>query len=415
LSDTDNYRLYQQEISDTINEIELLIDNYFKYGDQAREETYEQVVQRELLRYKFQLGKILSRFKRTKDGIHIGDGDDSRFHQTVIELSDFLNDVFGPNNHYSKNIVNYYNEGITNFTGSPSLNSVQRVKDLTAAVYTRISRNPRIIQKNSERDGSMSELKQAWSALRATLENNFSFYHIKEIVGLAGLDLTEIAHLEQKSGGGASKGQLMTGIDKVLKEFDPETKKKFVAIVAEEVLKRRTESRKVLLEHLERLGWTLSGDAVIPIASLDPSVLSELPPESQEDLTKAAQRLRDGDLSGAVSAACGALDSATAKVYATAGLGDPTDASFQERCKRALETKGVIPKLEQQLYELGWDDGEKKLFRENLKGALNQGAYVMQTLRSKMGDVHGTKPILKPLVFDSLKWAELILRLLNED
>ena len=52
-------------------------------------------------------------------------------------------------------------------------------------------------------------------------------------------------------------------------------------------------------------------------------------------------------------------------------------------------------------------------FRKNFEGALNQGAYVMQTLRSKMGDVHGTKPILKPLVFDSLKWVELMVRALT--
>ena len=263
--------------------------------------------------------------------------------------------------------------------------------------------------------GGVILLNQAYSALRAILENNFSFYHIKEIVGLAGLDLTLVAHLEQKLGGGASKGQLMTGIDNILKTFDEGPKKRYVAIVAEEVLKRRPETREPLSNYLERLGWTLSGDAVIPIALLDNSSLSDLPPESQKDLSKAAQRLRDGDLSGAISAACGALDSATSRIYATAGLGDPTLDSFQGRCKRALEALEVIRKLEQQLNELGWSEKDIKPFRENLKGALNQSAYIMQSLRSKMSDVHGTKPILKPLIFDSLKWAELILRLLNED
>jgi hypothetical protein len=77
--------------------------------------------------------------------------------------------------------------------------------------------------------------------------------------------------------------------------------------------------------------------------------------------------------------------------------------------------KGVLPKLDQQLRELGWKDNDIGMFKKNFEGAINQGAYVMQTLRSKMGDVHGTKPILKPLVFDCLKWAELILRALMED
>jgi len=258
-------------------------------------------------------------------------------------------------------------------------------------------------------------MNQAWNALRATLQNDFSFYDIKEIVALAGFDLTSIAHLEQKAGGGASKGQLMTGIDQGLNGFDEESEKRFIAVVAEEVLKRKPDSRQLLYENLSRLGWSLCGNTVIPIEILDVSTLSKLPSESQEDLTKAAQRLRDGDLSGAITSACGALDAATSAIYNSASLGDPTRASFQERCKQALMASGVIPKLEKNLRGLGWNDNNIAMFQKNFEGAMNQGAYVMQTLRSRMGDVHGTKPILKSLVFDCLKWAELILRALKEE
>lgn len=118
--------------------------------------------------------------------------------------------------------------------------------------------------------------------------------------------------------------------------------------------------------------------------------------------------------SKAISAACGAVDSATSLVYQQAQLGDPAGASFQERCKRASLAKGVIPSMEQELRSLGWAESEIVPFKKNFEGALTQGAYVMQMLRSKMGDVHGTKPIIKPLVFDSLKWAELLVRSLSE-
>jgi len=154
----------------------------------------------------------------------------------------------------------------------------------------------------------------------------------------------------------------------------------------------------------------LCGNAVIPIEILDVTTLGELPSKSHADLTKAAQRLRDGDLSGAISSACSALDSVTSLIYTSAQIGDPTKASFQERCKRSLEAKGVVPRMEQQLRELGWADVDIKPFRKNFEGAMNHGAYVMRTIRARMGDVHGTKPILKPLVFDCLKWAELMLR-----
>lgn len=261
----------------------------------------------------------------------------------------------------------------------------------------------------------MEDIDQAWNALRATLQSNFTFYYIKEIVGLAGFDLASIAHLEQKAGGGASKGQLMTGVDRGLRELDEGSFKRFIAVVAEEVLKRRPDSRESLEINLSRLGWALSGNAVIPIKILDASILPELPSESHHDLVKAAQRLRDGDLSGAISSACGALDAATSEIYSTVGLGDPTKASFQERCKRSLAARGVVPQMEQQLRELGWNEQEIVPFRKNFEGAMNQGAYIIQTLRSNMGDVHGTKPILKPLVFDCLKWVELMLRALKEN
>jgi len=211
----------------------------------------------------------------------------------------------------------------------------------------------------------MKNIDQAWNALRATLQNSFSFYDIKKIVGLAGFDLASLAHLEQRAAGGASKRQLMTGVDRELRELDEESFKRFIAVVGEEVLQRRPDSRESLENNLSRLGWTLSGNAVIRIALFDASVPPELPSESQHDLMKAAQRLRDGDLSGAISSACGALDVATAAIYSSAGLGDPTKASFQDRCKRSLEARGVIPQMEQQLRELGWNEQEIMPFRKN--------------------------------------------------
>ena len=265
------------------------------------------------------------------------------------------------------------------------------------------------------------EFSQAWNPLRSVLQNSFSFYEIKEIVGLAGLDLTTIAHLEQEPRGntskrGASKGQLMTGIDSTLRGVDDQRKQIFIAIVAEEVIpKLHPEIRKELEFHLRRLGLLIAGNAVVPLKIFDASELAELPIESRDDMVKAAQRLRDGDLGGALAAACGAVDATTSAVYESLGLGDLGKASFQEKCKRALEAKEVFVKLEQELRSLGWEDSEITKFKKNFEGSLNQAAYVMQTLRSRMGDVHGTKPVLKPLVFDSLKWAELILRALQTD
>ncbi|WP_308142771.1 hypothetical protein [Burkholderia pseudomallei] len=259
----------------------------------------------------------------------------------------------------------------------------------------------------------MDDVLRAWPAVRACLQE-FRFDDIKEIAGLAGFDVTVAAHLVQKSQGGATKGQLMSVIDEQVGTMDSHARHHFLTILVEEILRRRSEMQEKLSEYLSRLGWSFVYQTLVPLEVFDTSILADTPDESHKDLLKAAQRLRDGDLGGAISAACGAVDAATSKVYDERSLGDPTKASFQERCKRAALAKGVMIELDRQLDALGWPQADVSPFKKNLEGALNQGAYVMQTLRSHMGDVHGTKPILRSLVFDCLRWAELIVGALVE-
>jgi hypothetical protein len=254
---------------------------------------------------------------------------------------------------------------------------------------------------------------RAWPAIRACLQD-FSFYDIKEVAGLAGFDVTATAQLVQKAQGGATKGQLMSAIDAQVAQMDSLIRKHFLTILIEEILRRRPDAQDKLSEYLSRLGWSFVNQTLIPLAVFDFSILADTPDESHRDLLKAAQRLRDGDLGGAISAACGAVDAATSKVYEDLVLGDPTKASFQERCRKATVAKGVLTELDRQLEALGWLQADVAPFKKNLEGALNQGAYVMQTLRSRMGDVHGTKPILRSLVFDCLRWAELLVGSLVE-
>lgn len=253
-----------------------------------------------------------------------------------------------------------------------------------------------------------SEVLPAWPAIRACLQE-LHFYDIKEVAGLAGLDVTALSHLDQKQQGGASKGQLMTAVDSQYRSMTPAVQARFLTILIEEILRRRPQSEEKLSEYLDRLGWSFVDQTLVPVQVLSPQTFDDTPTECRKDLLKAAQRLRDGDLTGAISAACGAVDSATASVYEEMGLGDPTDASFQEACKKAMQARGVLTSLDQQLHALGWQPEDIQPFRKNLEGALRQGAFVMQTLRSHMGDVHGSKPILRSLVFDCLRWAELIV------
>lgn len=84
------------------------------------------------------------------------------------------------------------------------------------------------------------------------------------------------------------------------------------------------------------MGWQFADGILIPIELLDVAELAELPDAARTDLVKAAARLRDGGLSGALAVACAAADPVTAAVYATRGLGPRQQDSFQIRCTNAL-------------------------------------------------------------------------------
>jgi len=259
-----------------------------------------------------------------------------------------------------------------------------------------------------------NNLNTIWNVLSTILEENFTFSDIKKIVGLAGFDRTILRGLEQKQGsGGASKAQLINGIDKELNEFSLENKQHFFNILVEEILNRNNTLEDKLQFYLERLGWQLYEKKVIPIDILDLSELQELNKKSHEDLIKASTRFRDGDLSGAITSVCSSIDSLTNDIYNNNDLGNPNNASFHERCNKSIKELGLLDKMETELLELGWSQSEVDHFQKNLKDSLNKLALITQKLRSGMGDVHGTKPVLKALVYDSFKFAQILIRMMS--
>ena len=52
-----------------------------------------------------------------------------------------------------------------------------------------------------------------WGPVRSILINNFTFGQIKEIIGYTNIDMSKLAHLEQKAKNGATKSQLLSAID----------------------------------------------------------------------------------------------------------------------------------------------------------------------------------------------------------
>jgi hypothetical protein len=252
-----------------------------------------------------------------------------------------------------------------------------------------------------------------WGPIRSTLFSNFSFGDIKDIIGFSGIDMTQLAGIEQKAKGGASKSQLLSAIDHQIGRMSLNEAAKVASICCEEMLRRNESLIGDIDRVLRRVGWQFYEKQLIPIEIFDVSEINELPLESRQDLLKSATRLRDGDLGGALSSACAALDSTTTSIYLKFNIGDPREASFQEKIKKSLDALRITDKLDQELAALNWNPETINIFCQNLKGAFNQASYIMQQLRSNMGDVHGTKPVVAALVYDSLKWSALLLRILN--
>jgi len=104
-----------------------------------------------LERYESELSAILSRFSRTRSVIHIDRKDDPIFRQYVRELIDLFNDILGKNS-YSAQIAGEFNEGVSNYIGSPSFKSVGNILSVVRASVTRFSRNPDLLSRKKSED-----------------------------------------------------------------------------------------------------------------------------------------------------------------------------------------------------------------------------------------------------------------------
>jgi|GEM_PF-5783980 len=123
-----------------------------------------------------------------------------------------------------------------------------------------------------------------WNVLSTILEENFTFAKIKQIVGLSGLKRTLLSDIEQNQSNWCSASQLINEIDKNVKEFSNDDFKHFVNIVTEEILERDIGLKPKLDKYLERLGWQLYNNQIIPIEIFDLSDLQELNENSHQDV-----------------------------------------------------------------------------------------------------------------------------------
>jgi hypothetical protein len=138
-----------------------------------------------------------------------------------------------------------------------------------------------------------------------------------------------------------------------------------------------------------------------------------MPPTSASELAKAMKRLSEGDESGAITAACAAVDVLTGSIYVRDGLGDPGKTAFAAKVGTVASRLNVFRDIKADLIDLGVAEGDAAKITEEWQKATNHAATMLQTLRSKMGDVHGTKSTLRRAAYDAVKWSSAICGLLD--
>ncbi len=76
--------------------------------------------------------------------------------------------------------------------------------------------------------------------------------------------------------------------------------------------------------------------------------------------------------------------------------------------KQSIKALKIIDDMQAGLVALGWEESKSKEFVKNLEGSLSQTAKIVESLRSHMGDAHGTKPVVDVMVLNSIRWASVL-------
>lgn len=251
-----------------------------------------------------------------------------------------------------------------------------------------------------------------WDVIRGLVKDNFSFGTIKDIIGVSGLPIHELSHLQQRSNSiGNTKSQLMDGIDEIYSKMQLEQKKIFILNLIEEILNRKSDLDDAINSVLGNIGWQLQGSIPLPLELSIAIDLKELPMMFRENITKALKRYRDGDLSGCITTICGLVDNLTENIFKSYSIGNHTSCSYSERVGKSIKAlkaeyknqfKGII------------QEKKLKLLWENHSKSISQAGFVLGSLRRHFSDAHGEKETNSKFVQISIDCAIYIIRsLLN--
>jgi hypothetical protein len=234
--------------------------------------------------------------------------------------------------------------------------------------------------------------------------DRLSIPQIRLAAAAAGVDASKIPAQSEARGGSGSRAEVAPALLRLYGALPLERKERALPILAERV------QGDGLTRLLGRHGYQFSMGALVQVGVLDPRESQHLPQTATSELAKAISRLAGNDESGAITAACGAVDATTTALFEKHNLGDP-GVSFQAKVNTVIDRLGIIAKLENELREVGVRPDDARRIAQEVHEATKHAAEALQVIRRTVGDVHGTKPTYTRIVYDTIKWASAICAL----
>lgn len=260
---------------------------------------------------------------------------------------------------------------------------------------------------------SPEEIRRLYGALRSEL-NNLSVQNIRNTVAASGIDVSRITAKAEARSGLGSRAEVMPAVDRLFGELNVEAQLKCLRILAERLVAVNPELETGVQEILGQHGFQFVSGSFVPVGILDTRESAFLPRSSASEISRAMARLVEGDESGAITSACGAVDLATQSIYLNLDLGDPGLASFQAKVNTAVKAVRAFDRIREEYSAIGLPPKDVDELINHLRSATNHAAHSLQILRRTMGDVHGARPALRRTAYDAIKWASAICALLDE-
>ena len=220
------------------------------------------------------------------------------------------------------------------------------------------------------------------------------------------MDASQITSRSEEGGGMGSRSEVIPIIQRLFGGLSLEQKVIALPILAQHTL---PGSAQLLGQH----GFEFRNGTFVPVGVLDAREAKYLPTESRAEISGAFDRLVNGDESGAITKACGAVDSLARAIYEKNGWPNLPD-SFQAKVNTVVKRLKIFETMRVELDGLSMKPEDAATIIEEMRKTTCHAAQALQVIRRAMGDVHGTRPALTRCVYESIKWASAICALLED-